>query len=55
MSSFSTFVVTMAMAGVGLGVHLRGLASVGLKALWVGLFAAVVLAGFSLAMIEVVM
>jgi uncharacterized membrane protein YadS len=54
-TSFSTFVVTMAMAGVGLGVHLRGLAKVGLKALWVGLFSAVVLAGFALVLIEVVL
>lgn len=54
-TSFSTFVVTMSMAGVGLGVHLRGLATVGLKALWVGLFSAVVLAGFSLVLIELVL
>jgi uncharacterized integral membrane protein (TIGR00698 family) len=47
----SGFLITMAMAGVGLGVNLRGLLAVGLKALWVGLFSAVVLAAFSLGLI----
>jgi len=47
----SGFLITMAMAGVGLGVSLKGLASVGLKALYVGLFATVVLAGFCLTLI----
>lgn len=49
----STFVLTAAMAGVGLGVHLRGLARTGLGALYVGLVAAVILAGFSFALVQV--
>jgi uncharacterized integral membrane protein (TIGR00698 family) len=51
-TTLSTFLITMSMAGVGLGVHLRGLATVGLKALYVGLFAAVVLAGFSFGLLK---
>jgi uncharacterized membrane protein YadS len=51
----STFVLTVAMAGVGLGVHLRGLASVGLGALYVGLASSVILAGFSFALLELVL
>ena len=43
-TSVSSLLVTIAMAGVGLGVNLRGLRQVGLKALYVGLFSAVVLA-----------
>lgn len=50
-TSASSFLITMAMAGVGLGVSLKGLAAVGLKALYVGLFATIVLAGFSLTLI----
>lgn len=50
-TAVSTFLIAISMAGVGLGVHLPGLAKVGLRALWVGLFAAVLLAGFSLAII----
>lgn len=50
--SASGFLIAMAMAGVGLGVHLRGLAAVGLRALWVGLFSAIVLAAFSLLLIR---
>jgi uncharacterized integral membrane protein (TIGR00698 family) len=46
-TSVSGFLITMSMAGVGLGVHLRGLATVGFKALYVGLFATAVLAVFS--------
>jgi uncharacterized integral membrane protein (TIGR00698 family) len=46
-TSVSGFLITMSMAGVGLGVHLRGLATVGFKALYVGLFATAVLAAFS--------
>jgi uncharacterized integral membrane protein (TIGR00698 family) len=46
-TSASTFLVTMAMAGVGLGVDLRGIAAIGLKAFYVGLFATAVLAVFS--------
>jgi uncharacterized integral membrane protein (TIGR00698 family) len=49
----SGFVLTMGMAGVGLGVHLRGLARTGLGALYVGLVAAVILAGFSFALVQV--
>jgi uncharacterized integral membrane protein (TIGR00698 family) len=48
----SGFVTTMSMAGVGLGVHLRGFATLGMKALYVGLFAAAVLAVFSLVLIR---
>ncbi len=50
----SAFLITMAMAGVGLGVNLRGFLAVGLKALWVGLFSAVVLATVSLGLIVAV-
>jgi len=51
----SGFLITVAMAGVGLGVNLKGFLAVGLKAFYVGLFAAVVLASFSLALILVAM
>jgi uncharacterized integral membrane protein (TIGR00698 family) len=51
----STFVLTTAMAGVGLGVHLRGLARTGLGALGVGLASAVILAAFSFALLQVVL
>ncbi len=47
----SSFLITVAMAGVGMGVHLRGLLNVGLKALYVGAFATVVLASFGLGLI----
>jgi uncharacterized integral membrane protein (TIGR00698 family) len=50
-TSVSSFLITMSMAGVGLGVHLRGLATVGLKALYIGVFATVVLAAFSFALL----
>jgi uncharacterized integral membrane protein (TIGR00698 family) len=50
-TQISGFLITMSMAGVGLGVHLRGFATLGWKALYVGLFAAAVLAAFSLALI----
>ena len=43
------------MAGVGLGVDLRGLARFGLKAIYVGLAATIVLAAFSLALLEVIL
>jgi uncharacterized integral membrane protein (TIGR00698 family) len=52
-TTVSGFLITMSMAGVGLGVHLRGLATVGLKALYVGLFATAVLACFSYALLAV--
>jgi uncharacterized integral membrane protein (TIGR00698 family) len=46
-TTLSTFLITMSMAGMGLGVHLRGLAAIGMKALYVGLFASLVLAALS--------
>jgi uncharacterized membrane protein YadS len=48
----STFVLTISMAGVGLGVDLRGLARVGLSALYVGLAASVLLAAFSYGLLQ---
>jgi uncharacterized integral membrane protein (TIGR00698 family) len=48
----STLLITMSMAGVGVGVHLRSLLAIGLKGLYVGVFSAVVLAGVSLALIS---
>ena len=51
-TALSTFLITVSMAGVGLGVHLRGLASAGLRALYVGLFATIVLAAFSFALLS---
>jgi uncharacterized integral membrane protein (TIGR00698 family) len=51
-TSSSLFVVTMAMAGVGLGVHLGTLRKVGLKALYVGMFSALVLSVFSFGMLK---
>lgn len=49
----SGFLVTIAMAGVGCGVHIKSLLSVGLKGLYVGMFAAAVLAVFGLGMVFV--
>ena len=49
----STFLVTIAMAGVGCGVHIKSLLGIGLKGLYVGMFAAAVLAVFSLGMLQV--
>jgi uncharacterized integral membrane protein (TIGR00698 family) len=51
----STFLLTISMAGVGLGVDVRGLARVGLGALYVGLAASVLLASFSFALLRVVL
>jgi uncharacterized membrane protein YadS len=51
----SAFLVTIAMAGVGLGVHVRGLLRVGLRAFWVGLGSAVLLALFSLALLRLLL
>ena len=48
-------IVTMAMAGVGLGVHLRTLRKVGLKALYVGMFSALVLSVFSFGLLKVLL
>ncbi len=52
-TTVSSFLITMAMAGVGLGVHLPTLRTVGVKALYVGMFAAVVISGFSYALLKV--
>jgi len=54
-TTVSTFLLTVAMAGVGLGVDLRGLAQVGYKALYVGFAAALVLAAFSFALLKVML
>ena len=51
-TGLSSFVLAISMAGVGLGVDLRGLARVGLGALYIGLASAIVLAGFSLALLR---
>ena len=51
----SLFLVTMAMAGVGLGVHLRSLIQVGLKAVYVGLFSALVLSVVGFGMLHVML
>lgn len=49
----SSFLIAVSMAGVGLGVHLRGLAQIGMRALYVGLASAVMLAAFALLAIRV--
>ena len=54
-TQLSTFLLTISMAGVGLGVDLRGLAKVGLGAFYVGLASAVVLAGFSLVLLQLLL
>ena len=51
----STFVLTIAMAGVGLGVDLRALAKIGMRGLYVGLASAAVLAVFSLALLQIIL
>ena len=51
----SLFLVTMAMAGVGLGVHIRSLIQVGLKAVYVGLFSALVLSVVGFGMLQVML
>lgn len=51
----STFLLTVSMAGVGLGVDVRGLARVGLGALYVGLASSVLLAAFSFALLKTVL
>jgi len=51
----STFILTIAMAGVGLGVDLRGVRKIGLKALYVGLAAAIILAVFSFLLLRVIL
>lgn len=54
-TSLSGFLLTISMAAVGMGVDLRGLVRVGLGALYVGLASAVLLAGFSLALLHVLL
>lgn len=51
----STFLLTISMAGVGLGVDVRGLAKVGLGSLYVGLASSVLLAGFSYALLSLIL
>ncbi|HEY0481653.1 MAG TPA: putative sulfate exporter family transporter [Kofleriaceae bacterium] len=51
----SGFLLTITMAGVGLGVDLRGLARVGLKAIYIGLAATIVLATFSFVLLETIL
>ncbi|MBA3457917.1 MAG: putative sulfate exporter family transporter [Deltaproteobacteria bacterium] len=51
----SGFLLTIAMAGVGLGVNLRAIRLVGLNALYVGFAASVILAGFSFALLKAVL
>jgi uncharacterized integral membrane protein (TIGR00698 family) len=51
----SAFLITIAMAGVGCGVHLKSLLGIGLRGLYVGMFAAAVLAAFSLVMLKVLL
>jgi len=51
-TTVSGFLITTAMAGVGMGVNLRGLFKVGLTALYVGAFSTVVLACFGLALLR---
>ena len=52
-TTVSGFLITMSMAGVGLGVHLRGFATVGMKPLYIGIFATAVLAAISYALVSV--
>lgn len=54
-TTVSGFLLTMAMAGVGLGVDVRGLARIGLGALYVGLAASVLLAAFSFGLLQLVL
>lgn len=51
----STFLLTISMAGVGLGVDIRGIARVGLKSLYVGLAASLLLATFSFTLLKLVL
>lgn len=54
-TAVSTFVLTVAMAGVGLGVHLRGVIRTGLGSLYVGLASSLILAAFSFALLRLVL
>ena len=51
----SGFLLTISMAGVGLGVNLRAIKHVGLKALYVGFGASVILASFSFMLLKLVL
>jgi uncharacterized integral membrane protein (TIGR00698 family) len=51
----SGFLLTISMAGVGMGVDLRGLLRVGVGAFYVGLASSVILAGFSLVLLRVLL
>jgi len=51
----STFLLTIAMAGVGLGVDVRAVAKIGLRGFYVGLASAVLLAVFSFAILQVIL
>jgi uncharacterized integral membrane protein (TIGR00698 family) len=53
-TALSSFLVTVSMAGVGLGVDVRALARTGRQGLIVGLFASSVLAIFSLGLLKTV-
>lgn len=48
----STFILTIAMSGVGLGVDLRAVQKIGLKALYVGLASALLLTVFSFVLLQ---
>jgi uncharacterized membrane protein YadS len=49
------FLMTVAMAAIGLGVDFRELRQMGLKGFYAGLISAVALAGFSLALLNVLL
>lgn len=51
-TTLSGFLVTIAMAGVGLGVHLPSMRKVGLRPLYAGMASALMLSVFGLAMIR---
>ena len=51
----STFVLTIAMAGVGLGVDLRAIAKIGVRGLYVGLASALILAVFSFVLLQIIL
>lgn len=51
-TTVSSFLVAVSMAGVGMGVDVRALAKTGRQGVMVGMFAAVVLALFSLVLLE---
>ncbi len=54
-TTVSSFLITIAMAGVGLGVHLKSLRRVGFKALYVGMFSATVLTVFSFGLLKLML